>query len=212
MIKSKKFVLIAGLGLFVGALFSPGIIYKPDARSNPKISECSFAVQDNVMCDSFSFGGFGMSRCERVEGKTPGKTFVDKQKILDYCKGWATPVAERESGYKILLMGFLGVFVGVFAWFANPLMVLALLLSKFKKRMAAMIVSAFAIALGLQSYALKAVPFNESSMEPRNLNFVDHLGYGFYLWIGSLVLLSVYCFLNTKDHALDRASSTTASF
>ena len=140
-----------------------------------------------------------MTRCERVEGKAPGKTFVEKQKILDYCKGWDTPVAEREYGYKILLIGFFGVFVGVFAWFANPLIILALLLSKFKKRLASIIVSILAIALGLQSYTLKAVPFNESSMEPRNLNFVDHLGCGFYLWMGSLVAFSAYCFLKTKD-------------
>jgi hypothetical protein len=202
MRKFKKYILIVGFGLFVGALFSPGIIFKPDARSNPKVDKCSFAVQDNVMCDSFSFGGLAMTRCERVEGKTSGKTFVDKQKILDYCKGWDAPVASSDYGYHILLMGFLGVFVGVFAWYANPLMALALLLSKFKKRLASTILSIFSIALGLQSYALKAVPFNESSMDPRNLNFVDHLGRGFYLWMASLVVLSAYCFLKTEDDVL----------
>jgi len=198
MRKSKKYVLIAGFGLFVGALFSPGIVFKPDARANPKAGECAFAVQDNVMCDSFSFGGFGMTRCERVEVKTSGKTFVDKRKILDYCQGWDTPVASAEYGYRILLMGFLGVFVGVFAWFANPLMVVALLLSKFKKRLASTIFSIFSIALGLQSYALKAVPFNESTMDSRNLHFVDHLDRGFYLWMASLVVFSAYCFLIIK--------------
>jgi hypothetical protein len=147
------------------------------------------------MCESFSFGGFGMTSCELMEGKTSGKTFVDKQKILDYCRGWDAPVASLEYGYHILLLGFLGVFIGMFAWYANPLMLLALVLSKFKKRLAAVIVSISSIILALQSYALKAIPFNESSMDARNLNFVDHLGFGFYLWMGSLIVFSGYCFL-----------------
>jgi hypothetical protein len=192
-------LLIAGIGLFLAALFSPSIIYKPDVRSNPKSGECAFAVTEGVQCSSFSFGGSGMTSCERVEGVASGKTFVDKGKILDYCKGWQEPVAQVDYGYKVLLMGFLGVFVGVFAWFANPLMLLALALSKFKKRLGASLVSVFAVALGLQSYMLKAVPFNESSMDPSNLNFVDHLGRGFYLWIGSLVLFALYCFLKKNE-------------
>lgn len=199
--KSKKYILFIGWGLFAAALFFPGIVFKPDARSNPKAGECAFAVQDNVLCDSFAFGGLAMTRCERVEGKTAGKTFVNKQKILDYCKGWDAPVASSNYGYNILLLGALGVFVGVFAWFANPLILLALLLAKFKKRLASIILAVSSVALGLQSYALKAVPFNESSMDSRNLQFVDHLGPGFYLWMGSLVIFSFYCFLK-KD--LDR--------
>jgi hypothetical protein len=202
--KLRMRILIAGLGLFVAALFFPGIIFKPDARSNPKHSECAFAVQDNVMCESFSFGGPGLTSCEVVEGKTSGKTFVDKGKILDYCKGWDSPVAASYYGYRILLMGFLGVLVGQFAWFANPLMLLALLLSTFKKRLASMILSVSSIALGLQSYVLEAVPFNESSMDSDNLNFVDHLGRGFYLWMGSLVTFSVYCLLRKEDDAARR--------
>lgn len=197
MVRSKREigVLIAGLGLFVAALFSPAIIFKPDARSNPKRDECAFAVQANVMCESFSFGGPGLTSCGLVESKTSGRTFVDKRKILEYCAGWDTPVAASNYGFGILVMGFLGVFVGVFAWFANPLMLLALVLAMFKKRIAAMILSVSSIAIGLQSYMLEAVPFNESSTDSGNLNLVDHLGPGFYLWMGSLVTLSVYCFL-----------------
>lgn len=199
MSKRRLHVLIAGLGLFVGALSFPAIIFKADARSNPKRGECAFAVKDNVMCESFAFGGPGLTSCGRVERPASGKTFIDKGKILDYCKGWDAPVAGSYYGYGILLMGFLGAFVGVFAWFANPLMLLAVLLSMFKKRLASMILSVAAMALGLQSYMLEAVPFNESSMDPGNLNLVDHLGLGFYLWMGSLVTFSVYCFL--KDSA-----------
>ena len=92
--------------------------------------------------------------CELVNGPTPGRTFVDKQKILDYCKGWDMAFGAKENGYSILLLGFLGVLLGVFAWFANPLMLLALVLSAFRKRLAAVTVAVAAIALGLQAYAL----------------------------------------------------------
>ena len=192
----RKYILISGLVLFIAALCFPSIGYKPDKRSNPKLDECSFAVQYNVMCESFAFGGFGMSQCGVVDAKASGKTYVDKQKILDYCQGWNEPVAGVSYGFSVLLLGALGIFVGVFAWFANPLMLLALLLAKLRKRVAAII---FSIALALNSFALKAIPFNESSMDPSNLNYVDHFGLGFYLWMASLVMFSGYCFLKRKD-------------
>lgn len=156
------------------------------------------------MCESFSFGGPGLTSCELVDGKTSDKTFVDKRKILDYCKGWDSPVAATDYGYHILLLGFFGVFVGEFAWYANPLMLVGLMLSMFKKRLAALIsviLSVCAIALGLQSYMLKAVPFNESSMKPENMNYVDHFGLGFYLWMAALVMFSAYSFLKKGDAA-----------
>lgn len=197
--KIRMCLLIAGLVLFVAALLSPAIIFKPDARSNPKRGECAFAVNYNVMCQSFSFGGSGMTSCERVEPRNSGRTFVDKAKILDYCKGWELPVAEVYFGYRVLLLGLLAVLVGVFAWLANPLMLLAVLLSAFNKRTASMILAVCSIALGLQSFMLEAVPFNESSMDPGNLSFVDRLGIGFYVWMGSLVTFAVYCFLNKAE-------------
>ncbi|HEY4167334.1 MAG TPA: hypothetical protein VGM96_11180 [Reyranella sp.] len=189
----RLIVLIAGLGLYAAALFAPAIIFKPDARSNPKRSECGFAVKDDVMCESFAFGGSRMTSCQR--GQTSGRTFVDKAKILDYCKGWDQSVASVLLGYQILPMGVLGVFLGMFAWFANLLMLAAVLLSAFGKRLAGMMLSLAAIALGLQSYAMRAVPFNEASMAADNLNVVDRLGLGFYLWMASLLAFTAYCFL-----------------
>ena len=140
-----------------------------------------------------------MTTCELVNGSASGKTFVDKQKILDYCKGWDVPIASQDSGFHILLMGPLGVFLGMFAWFANPLMLLALLLSTFRKRRTSMAIAVAAIALGLQAYAFRAVPFSEASMDPSNLNHVDHLGYGFYLWMAALVAFAASCFATRRS-------------
>src|SRR5215208_3780501 len=189
----RLYVLIAGLALYVAALSFPAIIFKPDPRSNPKSGECGFAVKDDVMCESFAFGGAGSTLCQR--GNTPGKAFVDKRRILDYCQGWDLPVAGSLYGYQILAMGVLGVLVGIFAWFANLLTLLAVVLSAIGKRLAAMILSVSSVALGLQSLALDAVPFNEGSMKPENLNVVDHLGLGFHLWMCALVVFAAYCFL-----------------
>jgi len=195
----RLYVVIAAVALYAGALAAPAIIFKPDARSNPKQGECGFAVKDNVSCEAFRFGGSGSIVCQLSEFNKPGKTYVDKGKILDYCKDWDLPVADSYYGYQVLPMGILGIFLGMFAWFANPLMLAAGLLSAFGKRVVAMILSVSSVALGLQSYALDAVPFNEGSMKADNLNFVDHLGPGFYLWMGSLVVLAVYCFLKKRD-------------
>lgn len=195
----RIYVLIAGLALYGAALFAPAIVFKPDARSNPKGGECGFAIKDNVACESFAFGGSGSTVCQT--GSTPGKAYVDKGKILEYCKGWDQPVAGSYRGYEVLLLGVLGILLGIFAWFANPVMLGAVMLAAFGKRLAAMILAVPAVALGLQSFALDAVPFNEASMEPGNLNVVDHLGPGFYLWMGSLMVFAAYCFLKTGDGA-----------
>ena len=195
----RSYVLIAGLALYVAALALQVVIFKPDPRSNPRHAECGFAVKDDVMCESFSFSGSGSTICQR--GTASGKTFVDKHKILDYCKGWDAPVAGSLYGYEILPMGVLGVFLGMFAWFSNVLMLLAVLFAAIGRRLAAIILSASAVALGLQSFALDAVPFNEGSMKADSLNVVDHLGLGFYLWMAALVVFAAYCFLRKPPGA-----------
>ena len=203
--KLQAYVLATGFALFTASLLLPGIVFKPDARSNPRFSECAYAVKDNVMCESFSFGGAGLMSCGTAEREAPGKIFVDKSKILKYCNGWDLPVAATDYGYRILQMGFLGALVGMFAWFANPLMLIALVLSVFENCFARMIgpfFSVFAVALGLQAFIFDAVPFNESSMKPDNLNYVDYLGFGFYLWMSSLAAFATYCFLKMSDTAV----------
>jgi hypothetical protein len=72
---------------------------------------------------------------------------------------------------------------------------------------AATVLAAASIALGLQSYALEAVPFNESLMQPDNLNYVDHLGPGFYLWMASLAAFAAFCFLKRGDAKAQRAGT-----
>jgi hypothetical protein len=193
----RIYLLILGIALYAGSLFAPSIHFKPDVRSNPKRFECSLAAQDDVVCESFPFGHDGSIVCQPGH-PAPGKTYVDREKILQYCKGWDLPMSHSLYGYEVLLLGALGTFLGMFAWFSNPSMLLGLLLAAFGMRRTSTVLLLAAVALGLQSYALEGVPFNESSIEPDNLDFVDHLGLGFYLWMGSLSAFAAYCFLKRE--------------
>jgi hypothetical protein len=186
--------LIAGLALYAAALVAPAIIYKPDVRSNPKYGVCVSTVKDNVNCEAFPFRGDGSLICD--EDAKPDKTYIDKAKILDYCKGWDVPMARSSYGYELLLMGWVVILDGTLAWLANPLMLIAVSISGLgTNRAAAKILSVLAIVLGLQSYAFDGVPFTGGSSAADNLNSLDRLGLGFYLWMASLLAFAAYCFL-----------------
>src|SRR5262245_23339674 len=107
---------MAGFVLFASALAVPAIIFKPDTWSNPKRFECQFTVEDDVQCEAFRFGGQGNHSCGRVGAHPSGRAFVDKAKILEYCKGWDLPVGGSLHGYQILLTGIVGPYLGTFAW------------------------------------------------------------------------------------------------
>lgn len=185
-------ILIAGLALYVAALFVPAVVFKPDVRSNPKYGECASGFEGRS-CEAFTFGRGGSIVCEPTEA---GKTYIDKAKILEYCKGWDTPIASSMDGYEMLLMGWAAVLLGMLAWLANPLMLMAVLLSAFGVHLVSRILSGLAVAVALQSYLFEGVPFTGGSVDAENR--VDYLGLGFYLWMASLVLFAAYCFLKKK--------------
>ena len=195
-------VLIVGVALYVGSLFAPAIAFEPNARSNPKRYECEFATRDGVLCTAFPFGSArGALICGF--GRVAGQTYVDRAKILDYCQGWDVPAAHRAlRGYQVLLTGIVSIDFGMFAWFANLLIPVGLLLSAFRKHRAAVIVLVCSVALGLQSFALSDAPYDVPELMSGNRNVVDHLGLGFYLWMGSLVAFTAYCFLKTRKSGL----------
>lgn len=193
-------VLIAGLALYAAALFAPAIAFEPNARSNPKRYECEYATREDVFCTAFRFGREGANAsCWPIY--RPGETYVDRAKILDYCQGWDVPVARTATGAWALLTGIVSIDFGMFAWFANLLIPLGLLLSACRKHRAAVIVLVCSVALGLQSFALHDAPYDVPELMAGNRNVVDHLGLGFYLWIGSLVAFTAYCFLKIRKSA-----------
>lgn len=92
------------------------------------------------------------------------------------------------QGFQILLMGWMGVFVGQLAWFANPLFALGLLLLSLRRRTAALVSGAVAVLVACDTFVLfsQQLPANEGDVGKLIL---QHLKAGFYLWAAALVLL-----------------------
>ncbi len=100
-------------------------------------------------------------------------------------------------GYNILAMGGLGIFVGQYAWYANPLFFLALLFIFFKLYRAATITSLLCFLVGINAIFFEKFPKNEGSSTDNYI--IDHLGLGYYVWELSFVFLGVYCYSKYKN-------------
>lgn len=93
-------------------------------------------------------------------------------------------------GLNVLLMGFIAVFMGVFAWFANFIMLAALIVSSRKSYKVSVGISGVAVLLGLQSVMVIGQNLCADSCA-----VITSLGEGFYVWEGSLVLFFIYFLL-----------------
>lgn len=92
------------------------------------------------------------------------------------------------QGFQILLMGWMGVFVGQLAWFANLLFALGLLLLSLRRRTGAVICGTMAVVVASDTFVLfsQQLPANEGDVGKLIL---QHLRAGFYVWAAALVLL-----------------------
>lgn len=88
----------------------------------------------------------------------------------------------RLHALQALLYGPWGIAFGMFGWFANPLLGLAILLHR-RWRWASLVVGVGALYLALTCFAIDRMPDN------RSYNFVNltHFAPGFYLWLLSIV-------------------------
>ncbi|MCK5812945.1 MAG: hypothetical protein KAH03_01750 [Cocleimonas sp.] len=84
------------------------------------------------------------------------------------------------KGYWILAMGWMGFAIFQFAWYANLLSLLVVLLM-FKRPFIAFAVSLFSLLLAAESFLFDEIPLN-SSKESIVITDTD---VGFYLWIGA---------------------------
>lgn len=88
------------------------------------------------------------------------------------------------SGLDLLLQGWQGTSRGVFAWYANPLFILAVALGAVNRLRLAGAASGIAMVLGLTSFAIEAALRNSmESVPPITLHA------GFYLWLAALVAM-----------------------
>ena len=81
------------------------------------------------------------------------------------------------QGYWVLLIGWIGLVFFQFAWFSNPLNLLALLLMK-TSPITSLLLSLMALVIAWQSFSFSEIPvgFNYDKV------FIKELGFGSYLW------------------------------
>ena len=92
------------------------------------------------------------------------------------------------NGFNILMIGWMGVFVGQFAWFANPFILLSGIVFLFRQWLASILVILVGLAISLNTFTLfgQEIPADEANVN--KLSLVS-LGPGYYLWIASMVVI-----------------------
>jgi len=106
-----------------------------------------------------------------------------------------TTEAQDILGYWILLTGWLGFLFFQFAWYANPLTVLSLLLIK-RHPWWALTVSALALLCMSQAFFFNEIP---SDIKGNTIAIISR-GVGFYCWVGmtacvfyAIIMRLIYC-------------------
>jgi hypothetical protein len=96
---------------------------------------------------------------------------------------------QQHYGFAILLYGWFGVLKGEFAWCANLLLLPGLVALLTRQNLAACVVAIGCIVLGLLALRTTSLPTSLGN-ESRVIGFTI----GYYLWIGSFVVLLVGAF------------------
>ena len=84
---------------------------------------------------------------------------------------------ENISGFWVLTTGWLGFVIFQFAWFANPLSLLAVLIMK-KRPVIALILCTLAVALASMGFLFSEIPTAKGAEKI----FIKEYGLGFYFW------------------------------
>lgn len=113
---------------------------------------------------------------------------------------------EAWPGIQALGLGWLALLIGQFGWLANLPAPFAALLLLLRQRVLAAAFAALSLLMAMHTLALfhQEIPANEASVGPPYV--LQRLGPGFYLWVGSMLVL----FLGAVVLAIvdrDRASS-----
>lgn len=98
------------------------------------------------------------------------------------------------SGLDLLFEGWQGVRAGVFAWFANPLFLVGLLLAIGDFRRGAGIASGFGCVLALTSFASGPIARSNGVAVPE-IGFLM----GFYVWLGAQLALLGWSWLGVRS-------------
>ena len=92
------------------------------------------------------------------------------------------------TGLEILRQGWQGTRLGIWAWYANPLFLLAVLFAGARYVRIAVAFSALAIGIGLTSFRASVTAAVAGSPLPEY-----QFSSGFYLWLASQLALFLFC-------------------
>lgn len=92
------------------------------------------------------------------------------------------PNQETWFGWSVLFIGAFGIFIGQFAWLANPILALSWLASLFRWWIASAVIAFFALVVALSSFTIvgESIPMDEGGVRHATVSF---LHVGFYVWL-----------------------------
>jgi len=108
---------------------------------------------------------------------------------------------EDIQGYWILALGWIGLIIFQFSWFANPLNLLALLLVN-QRPVVALLLSTTAFILASQTFIFIEIPTGTSSGKIH----IKELGLGFYIWYLAQGLFLLGILIEVFSHKKARTS------
>ncbi|WP_174975685.1 hypothetical protein [Burkholderia contaminans] len=91
------------------------------------------------------------------------------------------------DGWQVLLMGWMGVLVGIYAWLANPLVFAAWLLTAKRYRAQAVMLAGLALLFGMSFLSQHQIAVDEAgNVEPVHLDAI-----GYWCWLASFAVAVV---------------------
>lgn len=97
---------------------------------------------------------------------------------------------EAKPGWECLMLGWMGMLVGQFAWLANVPLFIAALLTLVRKHTAAAVLASLAVGLAQLTWTLYLAPLPGDEGGVTTLVF-QYPHVGFFLWIASMMSLFV---------------------
>lgn len=97
---------------------------------------------------------------------------------------------ETWAGYMVLFLGWMGPFIGQFAWYANPLLFLGMITFIFRKWLATLVFIVLTLLMAANTFLLffQEVPADEAGV---NMLTLQNLHIGFYLWTASILTIGI---------------------
>lgn len=115
--------------------------------------------------------------------------------VLLFVMACATPCLEMSQksdptwyGLRILVLGWMGILAGQFAWLANPLWLLGLITFALRKWLVTLIVLGFSLLFAANTLLIFVMPLPADESNINHTSLV-RLRIGFYLWLASIAVL-----------------------